>query len=632
MKAFSGARISGRPGYVRRHGLQWPTASAIIGLIGILSLSLFMALPVAAQGRPPGGNFSNPAVRVVDIAEPAIVRLATLYQSTITFRFCGRDETLPAGGQSLTIAGLGTGAFISGNGDILTADHVVNIDRPELDSAVIGILASNIANLLNANASCLGLVGQVTPDQISYQTLVDAGIPYTTNYSPPQFLAWLNIAYAGADSGGATDATDPLKALMQAHHMTATLEGYSEFTQNDLAILHVDMTDTPSIPIGNTSNLAVQDQLTEIGFPGNGDASHPDGTYNSTDLITPTVETLNVVGIKSGDDGSNLVQVSGALEHGDSGGPALDINGNIQGIVSYSATDDPIGSFFLRSANSARELAVATNISTRPGTFETLWQQAFDDYSSTASGHWHTAASELDALSTRYPGFRGVLPFKQYADQAEQSEVAIAGGASNLIALIALIIALLALVLLIVLLLAARSRRRKQTTSVPAPVAAGGYAPYGMYPPYVPYGYGGYPSPPNPGRYTPPVAASSLPYGFGGGQQQEPAASRTATDRPESARATLVAPEPPAGPQGQPDPATDGARMIDVVTEAPGGRMPFGVGVGAELNGQVTSATTCRNGHAMLPGETYCQVCGMPRVSSDSSQVFMHWPSQDTQR
>jgi hypothetical protein len=555
----------------------------------------------------------------VDIAEPAIVRLATLYQSSITFQLCGRAKTLPAGGQTLTVAGLGTGAFISAHGDILTADHVVNIDKLDLDAAVIGILAGNIAALLNANASCLGLVGAVTPDQISYQSLVAAGIPFSTTYSAPQFLAWLNVTYAGPDSSGATDSTDPLKALMQAQHMTATLEGYSQFTQNDLAILHIDMTDTPSIPIGNTNQLAVQDPLMEIGFPGNGDASHPDGTYDSTDLITPTVDTLNVVGIKSSDDGANLIQVSGALEHGDSGGPALDMNGDIQGIVSYSATDAPIGSFFLRSANSARQLVESTNIDTHPGTFETLWQQAFSDYASTASGHWHSAARELDAISSQYPSFRGVLPFKQYADQAEQSEVAIGSGASDVIAAIALVTALLALILLIVLLLVARSRRRKQAPSVPGPVLAGGYAPYGMYPPYVPYGYGGYPPPPDPGRYTPPVAASPLPYGYGGDWQQQPAASRPAIDHPDSARATLLAPERPIAPQGQPAPAPEGARMIDVVTEASHGRMPFAADARPEVNGQVTSAGTCRNGHAMLPGETYCQVCGMPRVSSDPS-------------
>ena len=160
--------------------------------------------------------------------------------------------------------------------------------------------------------------------------------------------------------------------------------------------------------------MAVQDQLTEIGFPGNGDASHPDSTYDSTDLVTPTVDSLNVVAIKSSDNGANLIQVSGALEHGDSGGPALDVSGNIAGIVSYSATDDPIGSFFLRSSDSAHQLLETTSINTRPGTFETLWKQAFTDYASTASrtlayggqraGCFERAVSQFP----RYPAFQAV--------------------------------------------------------------------------------------------------------------------------------------------------------------------------------------------------------------------------------
>jgi S1-C subfamily serine protease len=103
-------------------------AFVTLGVLGVLYLSLFTALPAAAQGRPPGGNVSDPAILAVDIAEPAVVRLATLYQGTITFEFCGRADTLPSGGQSLTLGGLGTGTFVSANGDILTADHVVNIN------------------------------------------------------------------------------------------------------------------------------------------------------------------------------------------------------------------------------------------------------------------------------------------------------------------------------------------------------------------------------------------------------------------------------------------------------------------------------------------------------------------------
>ncbi|PWT71184.1 MAG: hypothetical protein C5B60_11235 [Chloroflexi bacterium] len=669
MRSFLGARSSSstrhRHGQRSRH--RRTAAHVLVGLLGTLLLSLLMMLPVAAQGRPPGGNFSDPAIRGVDIAEPAILRVATVYQGSITFLLCGRADTLPAGGKPLTIAGLGSGAFVSSNGDILTADHVVNIAKSDLDGAIFQILASEIASLLNANASCLNLVGTVTPDQISYQTIVDAGIPFTTTYSVPQFLAWLNTSYTGPDANGATNSSDPLSALMQAKHMTATLVGYSQFTENDLAVLHVNMTDTPSIPLGNSDNVAVEDRLTSIGFPGNGDASHPDATFDTTDLVTPTVDSLDVVAIKSSDNGSSLIQASGALEHGDSGGPALDANGTIVGIVSYSGTDTPIGSFFLRSSNNARMLLATSGIDTRPGTFESLWRQAFLDYSSTSNGHWHTAASELDALSALYPSFQGVLPFKRYADQAEQTEFALVGSGSNLVAVISLVTALLALILLLLILFIRRGRQRRRSqhlpAGVPTPVFPGAYGAYGPpgYPGALPPGYGPPPSPPSGYgmigpqgifRPAPPYAGGppeSAPFGVFQPQQMPTALSPVVRPEAYAPDGGGVSPMPgvisalPYNPpeSGHANPsmgelnweisadhhsAEDAVRSVGgtLVEEWPT-VIPRVVESDDDADGRPSATKrqeTCTNGHAMMPSEAYCNVCGMPRATGSSSQLF----------
>jgi S1-C subfamily serine protease len=668
MRLFLGARISSTRQQHGQRSRHLRTAThVLVGLLGTLLLSLLMVLPVAAQGRPPGGNFSDPTIRAVDIAEPAIVRVATLYHGSITFLLCGRADTLPAGGKQVSIAALGSGAFVSSNGDILTADHVVNIAKSDLDGAIFEILATDIANLLNANASCLNLVGTVTPDQISYQSIVDVGIPFTTSYSVPQFLAWLNTSYTGPDTAGATDSTDPLSALMQAKHMTATLEGYSQFTDNDLAVLHVDMTDTPSIPLGNSDDVAVEDHLTSIGFPGNGDASHPDATYDTTDLVTPTVDSLDVVAIKSSDNGSSLIQASGALEHGDSGGPALDASGDIVGIVSYSATDTPIGSFFLRSSNSARTLLTSSGIDTNPGTFETLWRQAFDDYASTSNGHWHTAASELDALGARYPDFRGLMPFKQYADVAAQSEVALGGTESSLVAVISLVTALIALILLLVFLFVMRrGRRRRQSQLLPAAAPSafpgGAYGPYGPvgYPRAYPPGYGPPPSPPYgygmigpQGAYRPPSNTGGLPESspYGVFQPEQLPAVPSAFVRPGgyAPDGGGVSPMPDVMPGYSLDPpqsvqanqsfgevgggiSVDSRSANDAVRPAGGGLVeewptvtPRVVEPGGDANGRPSATVwqnTCTNGHAMMPFETYCNVCGMPRASGSSPQMF----------
>jgi hypothetical protein len=427
---------------------------------------------------------------------------------------------------------------------------------------------------------------------------------------------------------------------MQAKHMTATLVGYSQFTENDLALLHVDMTDTPSIPLGNSDNVAVQDHLTSIGFPGNGDASHPDATFDSTDLVTPTVDSLDVVAIKFSDNGSSLIQASGALEHGDSGGPALDANGNIVGIVSYSGTDTPIGSFFLRSSNSARTLLATSSIDTRPGTFESLWRQAFLDYSSTSNGHWHAAANELDALSARYPSFQGVLPFKRFADQAEQTEFALLGGSElNQVAVISLITALLALILLLLILFMRRGRRRRQiqhlTAGAPAP--PGAYAAYGPpgYPGALPPGYGPPPYPPF-GAFQPqqmPTALSPVvrPEGYapdGGGVSPMPDVISALPYRSleagyaDPSMLGKVKAEISADHHGAEDAvrSAGGALVEEWPTVTP--RVVESDGDAVGRPSATMRQETCTNGHAMMPSEAYCNVCGMPRASGRSSQLF----------
>ena len=67
-----------------------------------------------------------------------------------------------------TLGATGSGAFITSNGDVLTADHVVNISKADLDSEWFGSpdLATAIAALLNAHDSCLQLGGAITADDV----------------------------------------------------------------------------------------------------------------------------------------------------------------------------------------------------------------------------------------------------------------------------------------------------------------------------------------------------------------------------------------------------------------------------------------------------------------------------------
>jgi hypothetical protein len=163
-----------------------------------------------------------------------------------------------------------------------------------------------------------------------------------------------------------------------------------------------------------------QDTLTIIGFPGNGDVSNA-----PNDLLTSSVNQIMVSSIKTTDTGAPVIQVSGNVEHGDSGGPALDSSGTVVGIVSFGlATGSPGSTSFLQASNSARDLVQAQHLDTTPGPLERAWTQAFNDYASTQAGHWHKAASEFAAIAARYPLFKGITPYLNYAQTQAQHESA----------------------------------------------------------------------------------------------------------------------------------------------------------------------------------------------------------------
>src|SRR5262249_28933069 len=160
-------------------------------------------------------------------------------------------------------------------------------------------------------------------------------------------------------------------------------------------------TDTPSIQLGDSTNIAQQDQLTIIGFPANGDVPASNDTTDgnpSTGFFTSSVNKVYVSAIKQNDKGSSLIQIGGNVEHGDSGGPALDDNGNIVGVVSFGGLDLPDGTSFLQASNSAQQFVKDLQLDTRPGAFQIAWSQALTAYSSTDAGHWHQAQQQLQKL------------------------------------------------------------------------------------------------------------------------------------------------------------------------------------------------------------------------------------------
>lgn len=389
--------------------IQLLSMLCISGIILLMSLFMSGGTASAHSFDIPGGNVSNPVVRAVDIAQPAVVRIITQIDGKLVVHFTSGNVTFPQDGSNGYPLDLsGTGTFITAHGDILTADHVVDPPHSDLDSFLQQTAAPDVANYMN---QVQHTNPQVTADQVT-QALAGGQLNSTSQYATPQSRAYLSFAFTGPLS-----ATSFQNIPSNVFSNVDRIEAQSAVNQKDVAIIHVsNMNDMPMVQLGDSSGVQVQDQLTIIGFPGNGDVS-----TTPTNLLTSSVNTVSVSSTKTTDTGAPLIQVGGNVEHGDSGGPALDSTGKVVGIVSFGIGTQGITSF-LQASSSAQQLVQQLNLNTTSGAFQTAWSQAFNDYGSTNAGHWHKASQELQQLATTYPQFKGVNPYLTYAQQQAKTE------------------------------------------------------------------------------------------------------------------------------------------------------------------------------------------------------------------
>ena len=395
------------------HKSCWMYRIGVALLLFTVLLSLYAVTGSTASADDiPGGNVTDTSVRAVDIAKPAVVRIFTTVNSHLLVSFPTGTISFPLSGNGYQLQLSGSGTFISAHGDILTADHVVNPPArdPAISQAFDDSAAQDVTDYVNQH----NIYGsQQTRDQID-QALRSGQIQ-----SQPKYDSVASEVFLSTDYTGSLSATDLQSTPTDIHAPVDKIEQESSFDQKDVAIVHAQFDDTPSVQLGDSSNVQQQDQLKIIGFPGNGDVSN-----SPTNLLTSSVNIINVSSIKTTNNGAQVIQVGGNVEHGDSGGPALDNAGNVVGIVSFgiSSNNSPGGTSFLQASNSARELVQKQGLDTTPGAFQKLWNQAFTDYGMTTAGHWHKAQSELQQLATRYPLFKAVTPYLTYATKQAKTE------------------------------------------------------------------------------------------------------------------------------------------------------------------------------------------------------------------
>jgi serine protease Do len=341
-----------------------PRALARSATVTLAALTVALAGAAPALAGPPDPEEASASERAAATVRPALVHL--------TGHFVGwvQDETglYFNGGRPYEQTGTCTGFGVHPDGYVATAGHCVDTAS---DSAIGARFIEAAAQEAVANTPGLAL-----EDAIAYG-LANWTVVGRTAGSPIE----AQLVVEGAPTGSPDDAGLP-----------ARIVEVRPFPDGDVALLKVEARNLPVLELSTASEIPVGTPLLSAGYPG-----------NVGQLLGPGVEPSIKDGEVSGRQtvgGSVVYEISAPMTNGMSGGPAIDMNGQVVGINSFGPAAGG-GSFaFIGAATGLAELMSRNGVRNELGPLDRAYREGIDAY---YTGHYSDAISAFDRVLQEVP-------------------------------------------------------------------------------------------------------------------------------------------------------------------------------------------------------------------------------------
>ncbi len=188
----------------------------------------------------------------------------------------------------------------------------------------------------------------------------------------------------------------------------------------DLALLHVARKNLPSLQLGDSDAVRIGDPVWSIGYPEV--ASSTDevigGWLSRESDLEATLSTGTITAIKTDITNAPVLQSNVGIYRGNSGGPAVNRDGEVIAISTWGHTDaEQIK--FLVPINVAKSFVSAARVAYNvDGEFNQHWQKALN---AAAEGRWTAANVELTRASALFPSSPDLVRFRHDIDRTLQA-------------------------------------------------------------------------------------------------------------------------------------------------------------------------------------------------------------------
>jgi len=306
-----------------------------------------------------------------------------------TFDYIKQDEQITA---------VGTGFFITGSGYVATNCHLI-----ERDNAFIRrqFILSAFQNITEANIAALESAWATTFTEQQRSLLYNT---YASIYSR-LFSMILNDLKKNIYIVYRSDREDKGQGI-EKRPASVIIKG-KPMPGKDIAILKIDADDQemPVLPVADARLPQVGEQLFVYGYPGpvtNNDF------VSAESAIEPTLTTGIVSAVKKSVTGWPLIQMDANINHGSSGGPVCNEQGEVVGLTTFGSLENSgvlaAGLNFAIPVTILREYLDTAGIVPRQGKATALFGEGLDLY----KGHFYSAAlgkfEAVLSLNRHYPG------------------------------------------------------------------------------------------------------------------------------------------------------------------------------------------------------------------------------------
>ena len=128
----------------------------------------------------------------------------------------------------------------------------------------------------------------------------------------------------------------------------------------DIAVLKIERDNCPVIMLGDSTKLALQQPVFTIGFPAVVDPQRFP-LLGRENTLKSSITRGAISALKTDYKGMSVIQHDAATSPGNSGGPTVDIHGNVVGVHSYAATEYD-GFKFCVPVNTAKEFILDAGV------------------------------------------------------------------------------------------------------------------------------------------------------------------------------------------------------------------------------------------------------------------------------